>query len=137
MLWLQEIVKATLPPSVSCFDQCRVPLAVSAFDAFRLTTRTLERGCLAQALRATCTLPVLFAPVWHEVGVLVDGGVRDTTGTFSFALLPALWCELSLAWWDRGSDAWCVFPTRSEADVLLLFHSLGQDDSKTVVCVGR
>lgn len=77
----QNIVNGTLPAGIRRFDQCRIPLAVSAFDVSRLTTRTLEEGCIAQALRATCTFPGLFAPVWHEKGVLVDGGIRDTTGT--------------------------------------------------------
>lgn len=76
----QGIVENTLPEGVQSFDQCRVPLAVSAFDVSRLTTRVVEEGNIAPALRATCTFPGLFAPVWHEQGVLVDGGIRDTTG---------------------------------------------------------
>lgn len=73
-------MKATLPDRVRSFDQCRVPLAVSAFDVSRFATRVLDEGCIAQALRATCTFPGLFAPVWHQRGVLIDGGVQDTTG---------------------------------------------------------
>ena len=57
-----------------------MPLAVSAFDVSRLTTRVVKEGSIASALRATCTFPGLFAPAWHEQGVLVDGGIRDTTG---------------------------------------------------------
>lgn len=79
----QDIVKGTLPTGVRRFDEGRIPLAVSAFDVSRLTTRTLDEGCIAQALRATCTFPGLFSPVWHDRGVLIDGGVRDTTGTLS------------------------------------------------------
>lgn len=77
---VQGIVEKTLPEGVQRFDQCRVPLAVSAFDVSRLTTRVVKQGSIAPALRATCTFPGLFAPVWHEQGVLVDGGIRDTTG---------------------------------------------------------
>lgn len=77
---VQGIVENTLPEGVQRFDQCRVPLAVSAFDVSRLTTRVVNEGRIAPALRATCTFPGLFAPVWHEQGVLVDGGIRDTTG---------------------------------------------------------
>ncbi|CAM9846001.1 unnamed protein product [Pylaiella littoralis] len=116
----EDIVKATLPAGVRRFDQCRVPLAVSAFDLSRLTTRTLEEGSLAQALRATCTFPGLFAPVWHEKGVLIDGGLRDTTG---------MWCVpeglescrrvLNVTFGDRDAGGVCVppsrFPTASNA----------------------
>eukprot|EP00752_Nemacystus_decipiens_P015658 g13973.t1 len=108
----EEILKATLPPGVSRFDQCRVPLAVSAFDALRLKTKALGEGCLAQALRATCTFPVLFAPVWRDRGVLVDGGVRDTTG---------MWCVpagrescrrvLNVTFGDKDDRGACVPPS--------------------------
>ncbi|CAM9269769.1 unnamed protein product [Ectocarpus sp. 8 AP-2014] len=114
----EDIVKGTLPDGVHRFDQGRIPLAVSAFDVSRLTTRTLDEGCIAQALRATCTFPGLFAPVWHDRGVLVDGGVRDTTG---------MWCVpeerqdcrriLNVTFGSRNGRGVCVppssFPTAS------------------------
>ncbi|CAM9400811.1 unnamed protein product [Ectocarpus sp. 4 AP-2014] len=114
----EDIVKGTLPDGVRRFDQGRIPLAVSAFDVSRLTTRTLDEGCIAQALRATCTFPGLFAPVWHDRGVLVDGGVRDTTG---------MWCVpeerqdcrriLNVTFGSRNGRGVCVppssFPTAS------------------------
>ena len=76
----QALLRNALPDGVERFDQCRVPLALSAFDISRLKTRTLTEGDLAPALRATCTFPGLFAPVWHPRGVLIDGGVSDTAG---------------------------------------------------------
>ncbi|CAB1118177.1 unnamed protein product [Ectocarpus sp. CCAP 1310/34] len=114
----EDIVKGTLPGGVRRFDQGRIPLAVSAFDVSRLTTRTLDEGCIAQALRATCTFPGLFSPVWHDRGVLVDGGVRDTTG---------MWCVpeerqdcrriLNVTFGSRNGRGVCVppssFPTAS------------------------
>lgn len=78
---IQSLVKEALPEGVERFDQCRVPLAVSAFDVSRLKTRILMEGNIAPALRATCTFPGLFSPVWHPKGVLIDGGVSDSTGT--------------------------------------------------------
>lgn len=80
-------MEAFLPEGVRRFDQCRVPLGVSAFDVSRLTTRTVTQGDIAPALRATCTFPGLFAPVWHPQGVLMDGGIRDTTGEMSRFIL--------------------------------------------------
>ncbi|CAM9501699.1 unnamed protein product, partial [Ectocarpus sp. 12 AP-2014] len=114
----EDIVKGTLPGGVRRFDQGRIPLAVSAFDVSRLTTRTIDEGCIAKALRATCTFPGLFAPVWHDRGILVDGGVRDTTG---------MWCVpeerqdcrriLNVTFGSRDGRGVCVppssFPTAS------------------------
>lgn len=77
---LQEIIEDTLPEGVKNFDQCKIRLAVSAFDVSRLTERNIAEGRIAPALRASCTFPVLFSPVWHPRGVLIDGGVMDTTG---------------------------------------------------------
>ncbi|CAN0154951.1 unnamed protein product, partial [Discosporangium mesarthrocarpum] len=76
----EELIEASLPEGVRTFDQCRVPLYVSGFDLSRLQTRSISEGDIAPALRASCTFPMLFSPVWHSQGVLVDGGVQDTTG---------------------------------------------------------
>lgn len=78
----QEIISENLPEGVTTFDHCKVPLAVSAFDISRLAERSITKGNIAPALRASCTFPGLFTPVWHPQGVLIDGGVRDLTGDF-------------------------------------------------------
>lgn len=137
-------MKATLPAGVRRFDQCRIPLAVSAFDAFRLKTRTLEEGCLAQALRATCTFPVLFAPVWHEKGVLVDGGVRDTTGAFYFTPMQPFWFVFSLVLGLGLPLTWREFllnetfsPRRRRLLVSILFRRTRVARIPKCVCGGR
>ncbi|CAM9321466.1 unnamed protein product, partial [Sphacelaria rigidula] len=76
----EEIISENLPEGVTTFDHCKVPLAVSAFDISRLAERSITKGNIAPALRASCTFPGLFTPVWHPQGVLIDGGVRDLTG---------------------------------------------------------
>lgn len=62
------------------FAACRVPLAVSVFDVLSRATRVLDRGELAPAIQASCTLPVLFQPTWHQGRPLLDGGILDRPG---------------------------------------------------------
>lgn len=62
------------------FEQCRVPLAVSVYDLLSRKTRVLSQGALAPAIQASCTVPALFHPVWHEGRPLLDGGILDRHG---------------------------------------------------------
>lgn len=79
----ENLIRDSLPQGVNTFDQCRLPLAVTGFSLSRFTTRVLKEGDIALALRASCTFPVLFQPVWHPQGVLMDGGVFDTAGLWA------------------------------------------------------
>lgn len=65
---------------VDRFSACRVPLAVSVFDVFAGRTRSLERGPLAPAVRASCTFPGLFQPTWVAGRPHLDGGILDRPG---------------------------------------------------------
>jgi NTE family protein len=62
------------------FADCRAPLALSVYDLVRRRTRVLDDGEVAAAIHASCAIPVLFQPVWHAGGLLVDGGVMDRPG---------------------------------------------------------
>lgn len=62
------------------FDACRVPVAVSVFDVKTRTTHVLERGSLAEAVRASCAVPLLFHPVTIEGRPYLDGGILDRPG---------------------------------------------------------
>jgi NTE family protein len=43
-------------------------------------TVVLDRGPLDLAIRASCTVPGMFRPVWSQGRLLVDGGVSDRSG---------------------------------------------------------
>lgn len=62
------------------FEECRAPVAVSVFDLKTRATRVLRSGALAPALHASCAVPFMFHPVWHEGSLLYDGGVLDRPG---------------------------------------------------------
>ena len=77
----EGLIRDALP--VQQFEQCSIPLGVTAYSLSRLTTKRITSGDIAPALRASCGFPVLFAPSWHPEGVLVDGGVFDTAGMWA------------------------------------------------------
>ena len=51
-----------------------VPLAIACTDLATRTLVTIERGSIAEAVRASCALPGIFAPVTWEGRILIDGG---------------------------------------------------------------
>lgn len=65
---------------VESFAECRVPLQLSVFDLWSRSTRVLSQGALAPAIQASCTLPFLFQPTWHEGRPFLDGGILDRPG---------------------------------------------------------
>jgi NTE family protein len=73
-----QLLEGVLP--VRSFDNCRVPLAVSTFDLLGFGTRVLDSGSLAPAIQASCSVPLLFHPVWIGGRPLWDGGVSDRAG---------------------------------------------------------
>ena len=74
----QERLEAMLP--VRTFEECRIPAAVSVFDVRSRSTHVRSRGELALALRASCTVPLLFHPAWAGARPLLDGGILDRPG---------------------------------------------------------
>ena len=62
------------------FSETVVPLRLTAFHCGRLRARVFSQGELAPAIRASCTFPGLFQPVWIEGAPYIDGGVSDRPG---------------------------------------------------------
>lgn len=71
-------LRAMLP--VATFEACRIPAAVSVFDVRTRSTHVRTTGDLALAIRASCTVPLLFHPVWAGARPLLDGGILDRPG---------------------------------------------------------
>jgi NTE family protein len=78
--FFQNKLEEFLP--IKTFDQCKIPLGVTAYDVYRFRTNCIEKGDLATAIRASCCFPVLFAPVMIDSYPHIDGGVHDAVGTF-------------------------------------------------------
>jgi NTE family protein len=62
------------------FDRCRVPTAISVFEARSRTTRVLTSGSLSTAIQASCAVPLLFHPVEIDGRAHFDGGILDRPG---------------------------------------------------------
>ena len=59
------------------FDELPTPFRAVAVDLLTAKIVVLDHGSLAQAMRATMSLPLIFPPVEFEGHVLVDGGAMD------------------------------------------------------------
>jgi len=62
---------------ISHFDELPTPFRAVAVDLVSATQVILDRGSLAQAMRATMSLPLIFPPVELDGRVLVDGGAMN------------------------------------------------------------
>lgn len=89
----QAKLAALLP--VERFEMCRVPLAVSVFDVRTRRTEVVQSGALEPAIRASCTLPVLFQPAWVGGRPLLDGGILDRPGLAGMSHPRVLYHHLS------------------------------------------
>ena len=63
------------------FADLRVPLRLVCCNLTTGEEVILRSGRVAQAVRATCTIPQLFAPVEHNGRLLCDGGVLNKVPT--------------------------------------------------------
>jgi NTE family protein len=61
-------------------EQCRVGFAAVVYDVAARDVRAVDRGALAPAIQASCTVPLMFRPLRHEGRLLLDGGVADRLG---------------------------------------------------------
>lgn len=70
---------------VARVEDCPTPFAAVVYELAGRRTRVLDRGGLAPAIQASCTVPLMFRPVRHEGRLLVDGGVGDRNGETALA----------------------------------------------------
>ncbi len=70
---------------VARMEDCPTPFATVVYELAGRRTRVLDRGRLAPAIQASCTVPLMFRPVRHEGRLLVDGGVGDRDGETALA----------------------------------------------------
>jgi NTE family protein len=59
------------------FDDLKLPFRAVATDLISGRRIILDRGSLAEALRASVTVPLLYSPIEKDSMVMVDGGLRS------------------------------------------------------------
>ena len=69
-------LRALLKPT---FEEA-APISISVFDVLSRKTRVKQSGDLPTAVHASCAVPFMFEPVWHEGRPLLDGGIADRPG---------------------------------------------------------
>ena len=74
---LRRVLAST---GVEHVEQCRIPFSAVAHDVLGRRTLVLDRGPIDLAIRASCTVPLMFRPIWSAGRLLVDGGVSDRIG---------------------------------------------------------
>lgn len=57
------------------FKDCRIPFSATATDIKTGEVVVLDSGSLAEAIRASISIPLVFQPVERDGRILVDGGV--------------------------------------------------------------
>ncbi len=65
---------------IARIEQTPLRFSPIVHDVLRRKTLALQEGPLAEAIVASCTVPIMFRPVWSQGRVLVDGGVSDRSG---------------------------------------------------------
>ena len=102
----RERLERMLP--VADLSECRVPACMSVYDVGRRRIRVLDHGPIAPAVQASCAVPLMFHPVRHAGGLLIDGGVADRAGLTGLRAEPrVLFHHLASRspWRRRGSKA--------------------------------
>lgn len=89
------------------FEECSIPCGVTAFDCLRLKTTHINEGCIATAIRASCTFPGLFQPVIVNSTPHIDGGVFDHIGLMALPVTFSLSDFISLFANMLAFDACC------------------------------
>lgn len=73
---LQKIITEAIENK--SFDDLKMPLAVVTTDIETGQRVVLTSGNLAEAIRASCSLPGIFVPIRIDNRLLVDGGLTDS-----------------------------------------------------------
>ena len=98
---------------------------MSSFDVVGRRTRVLSRGDLATAIRASCSVPLMFQPVWLRGRPHLDGGARDWAGIDGMPDgLPLLYHHLPLRLpWLSLPGSIAGLPTRPDTKTVKI-HGL-------------
>lgn len=83
----QSLLEKHLPhPKI---ENCPLPFGTTAYDVLRCRTTLLQNGSMATAIRASCTFPLLFQPVYINWYPHIDGGIFDDCGMMALPGIPS------------------------------------------------
>ncbi len=103
------------------FDDLRIPLSIIAVDLNSSSEIHITKGLIADALRATISIPGIFIPVENDGMRLVDGGLLNN---LPVDVVRGMGADVVLAvdvgWRGSGKEQW-----RESNQTLLSFTPLG------------
>ena len=120
-----------------CLEDAHIPLAVVATDINTGNRVLLERGPVAQAVRASCCVPGLYVPVEINGRLLVDGGLTQNVPAGAVRELGAplvvavslgfglpypdvqSWTQVMANAWDIATHSQMRFEILAEEDLLI------------------
>eukprot|EP00747_Dinoflagellata_sp_TGD_P067051 gnl/TRDRNA2_/TRDRNA2_155098_c1_seq1.p1 gnl/TRDRNA2_/TRDRNA2_155098_c1~~gnl/TRDRNA2_/TRDRNA2_155098_c1_seq1.p1 ORF type:complete len:168 (-),score=21.43 gnl/TRDRNA2_/TRDRNA2_155098_c1_seq1:126-629(-) len=70
------------------FEDCLIPVGLSALDLWRGKIKILTSGSLSKAIAASACFPVLFAPVQIDGRSYIDAGILDNFGLKALQSIP-------------------------------------------------
>ncbi len=75
---VEKVLEAFLPPDLpETIEELSIPLKITGTDYYANDLRMMETGDLRKALAASAAIPVLFAPVFIDGTLLIDGGINN------------------------------------------------------------
>lgn len=70
------------------FEESTVPIVITVYNIIKNQTEYISYGKISRAIRGSCTVPILFPPIFieknkeKEQALVIDGGVFDRAGLF-------------------------------------------------------
>lgn len=110
---------------VTSFEECRIPLTLSAYDLRSKNTICFDKGSLVDAIYASCALPFLFQPIVIEPYKLLDGGIKDRPALASTVEQERIFYHhiASRSAWRKKDSKALEIPTRDNLSALAI-HDL-------------
>jgi NTE family protein len=78
---IARFINKHLPHGVRNFEDTPIPVTVTAINLLDTRPVWLSKGSIAEAVRASCSIPFLYRPLKREGQRLVDGGIRENLPT--------------------------------------------------------
>ena len=73
---ISKLIEKNLPDDIKNIEDLKIPGAFTATNLNDTKTVWMTKGNIAEAVRASCTVPFMYRPVELDGALLIDGGIR-------------------------------------------------------------
>ncbi|MDP3510552.1 MAG: patatin-like phospholipase family protein [Candidatus Melainabacteria bacterium] len=78
---IAKFIERNLPPGIEKIEQLKTPFAALTVNLGDTRPVWLDKGNIAKAVQASCSVPMLYRPVVTDGKLFVDGGLRNNLPT--------------------------------------------------------